>query len=136
MKIMRPLICCLFLFCSSFVFAQIPEVQYSGDLSFIAGGIGSDESEAIQADAKKWPLMLQFSQIDSKGWGSWISGARVQVSDKQNQQIFDFVCDGPFLLLGLKPGQYVIEATYDGVSQKRVVLIRPNQSEKQSIYWR
>jgi hypothetical protein len=117
-------------------YAQIPDVQRSGEISFVSGGIGSNESEAIQAEAKKWPLLLQFSQADQKGWGTWVSGVSVKITNDKKEKILNLICDGPFLLLGLKPGSYVIEASYEGITQQRNVMVRQGQSEKLSIYWR
>lgn len=136
MKILKSLILLMLLLLNSITYAQSQEIQYSGGLAFISGGVGSDESDVMQANAKKWPLMLQFSQIDQKGWGSWLSGVRVRIFNEQKEEIFTNECDGPFLLIALKPGQYVIEALFDGVAQQRKVNIRKDQPEKVSIYWK
>ena len=116
--------------------AQLPNVQYSGGLAYITGGIGGNESEAIEADAKNWPLMIQLSQIDQKGWGTWISGVRLKVLNDKKEEIFNVVCEGPFVLLRLSPGSYVIDATYDGVVQQKNISLKKSQSEKLSIYWK
>ena len=136
MKIVKSFVLLLFILINSIAYAQLPGVQYSGELAFISGGIGSDESDAMQENAKKWPLMLQFSQIDQRGWGSWVSGVRVKILNEQKQEIFTNECDGPFLLIALKPGQYVIEASYDGVVQQRKIYLTQDKPEKLSIYWK
>ena len=136
MKITRYLACALMVLCSALVYGQVPQVQYWGDIAFISGGIGSEESDAIQVEAKKWPIMLEFSQVDAKGWGAWVSGVKLRVIDSQRQEVFATLSEGPFLLLGLKPGDYLIEAAYDGVVQKRAVNLKPGQSERLSIYWK
>lgn len=136
MKSLVYLILLLLALNSPISYAQLPEVQQAGGITYISGGIGDDESDAIQAEAKKWPLMLQFSQIDQKGWGSWISGVNVKIFNSQKQEILNVVCDGPFLLLGLKPGTYVIDATYEGVSQQKNVIMKLGPPESLSIYWK
>ena len=46
------------------------------------------------------------------------------------------MCEGSFLLVGLKPGEYQISALYDGVLQRKTLTIKADQHEKVSIYWR
>ena len=55
----------LFLMVSGFAFAQIPDTQYSEGISYISGGVGDGESEAILAETKQWPVLLELSQLES-----------------------------------------------------------------------
>ena len=116
--------------------AQIPNTQYANEIAYIAGGIGTEESTAIEVESKHWPLMLQFSQVDEKGWGVWISDIKVKIVNSKNQEIFSAICDGPMMLINLAPGQYDIVGIYEGIVQKRSVLILANKPQKISIYWK
>ena len=124
---------CAFSF--SFAYAQIPSTKYSEGLAFISGGVGEGESEAILAEAKQWPLLLELSQLE-QGRGVWIFGARIQILDAKQQSIFDASSDGPYMLINLKPGQYRIQATYQGALQTKTVEIMADQSKKLSIFWK
>ena len=44
--------------------AQIPPTMHSNGISYITGGVGEDESTAIVAEAKLWPLLLELSQLE------------------------------------------------------------------------
>jgi hypothetical protein len=79
---------------SSMVFAQIPDTQYSQGISYISGGVGEGESEAILTESKQWPLLLELSQLEN-GRGVWIFGAKIKVLNAKNQVIFDAQADGP-----------------------------------------
>ncbi len=116
--------------------AQIPSTQYSHEIAYVAGGIGSDESIAIEMDSKKWPFMLEFSQVDEKGWGLWLSDIQVKIVNAKNQEIFTAICDGPMMLINLPPGQYDVFGIYEGRQQKRSVLIQANKPQKLSIFWK
>lgn len=124
---------CAFSF--SFAYAQIPSTKYSEGLAFISGGVGEGESEAILAEAKQWPLLLELSQLE-QGRGVWIFGAQIQILDAKQQSIFDAPSDGPYMLINLKPGQYRIQATYQGVLQTKTVEILADQPKKLSIFWK
>lgn len=121
--------------CSSILFAQIPDTQYSQGISYISGGVGEEESQAILAEAKQWPLLLELSQLEN-GRGVWIFGAKIKILNTQNQVIFNAQADGPYMLINLAAGQYQISATYQGVVQNKSVLIQTSAPQKLAIFWK
>ena len=120
---------------SSWAFSQIPETQHSQGISYITGGVGEGETVAILAEAKQWPLLLEMSQIEN-GRGVWIFGATIKIIDVKKQIIFDAQADGPYMLINLVPGDYGVEASYQGLVQKRVLSIKPDSSQKISLFWK
>ncbi|MBU3540047.1 carboxypeptidase-like regulatory domain-containing protein [Polynucleobacter sp. UB-Tiil-W10] len=120
---------------SSWALAQIPETQYSQGISYITGGVGEGETVAVLADAKQWPLLLEMSQIEN-GRGVWIFGASIKILNNAKQTIFDAQADGPYMLINLLQGEYSIEATYQGVVQRRVLSIKANSPQKISLFWK
>lgn len=120
---------------SSMLFAQIPDTQYSKGISYISGGVGEGESQAILAEAKQWPLLLELSQLEN-GRGVWIFGAKVKILNAQNQVIFDAQSDGPYMLINLSSGQYQIEASYQGVVQKKSLSFQGSTPQKLAIFWK
>lgn len=121
---------------STLSLAQIPETQYSQGISYITGGVGEGETVAILAEAKQWPLLLEMSQIEN-GRGVWIFGATIKIMSAAKKQIvFDAQADGPYMLVNLAPGDYTIEATYEGVMQKRVLSIKADSSQKIALFWK
>ena len=120
---------------SSWSLAQIPETKYSEGISYITGGVGEGETTAILSEAKQWPLLLEMSQIEN-GRGVWIFGATVKIIDSKKQVIFDAQADGPYMLVNLVPGDYAVEAAYQGVVQKRAISIKSDSSQKISLFWK
>src|SRR5215469_4507634 len=39
----------------------LPQVQQQGGVEFVSGGVGLDESKALQAARSQWPLSLRFT---------------------------------------------------------------------------
>lgn len=115
--------------------AQIPDTQYSEGISYITGGVGESESTAILSESKQWPLLLEMSQIEN-GRGVWIFGATIKISNSMKQIIFSAQADGPYMLINLKSGDYVIEATYQGVMQKRALSVKADSPQKISLFWK
>lgn len=136
MKILLKIILSAYLvLVSSWSLAQIPETQYSQGISYITGGVGEGETVAILAEAKQWPLLLEMSQIEN-GRGVWIFGANIKILNANKKIIFDAQAQGPYMLINLEPGNYLIEANYQAVEQKRAVSIKANTSQKASLFWK
>jgi len=117
------------------VIAQLPSTQYSEGVAYISGGVGEEESVAILSEAKQWPLILELSQIEN-GRGVWIFGARIKIANTKQKVIFDAQADGPYILINIDPGEYVLQASYEGVEQKRALAIKSGQPQKLSVFWK
>ena len=121
---------------SSLSLAQIPETQYAQGISYITGGVGEGETVAILAEAKQWPLLLEMSQIEN-GRGIWIFGATIKIMGSAKKQIiFEAKADGPYMLVNLVPGDYAIEALYEGVTQQRTLSIKADSPQKIALFWK
>lgn len=119
----------------AFVGAQLPNTQYSDGVAYISGGVGEEESAAILSEAKQWPVMLELSQIEN-GRGIWIFGAKTKITNAKHKLIFDAQADGPYMLINIEPGDYVLQASYQGAEQKRALTVKAGQSQKISIFWK
>lgn len=127
------LIACLF--SSPIIWAQIPQTQRSLGISYISGGVGEEESTAILSEAKQWPLLLELSQIEN-GRGVWIFGSQIKISNSKSAVIFEAKAEGPYMLVNLDAGDYLIQASYQGVEQKRAISIKAGQPQKISLFWK
>ena len=87
------------------------------------------------AEAKQWPLLLELSQIEN-GRGVWIFGSQIKILNTKNAVVFDAKAEGPYMLINLTPGDYAIQASYQGVEQKRSISVKAGQSQKISIFWK
>jgi hypothetical protein len=120
---------------SPVIWGQIPETQRSLGISYISGGVGESESTAILAEAQQWPLLLELSQLEN-GRGIWIFGSQIKIMNAKSVVIFDAKAEGPYMLVNLDTGDYVIQASYQGVEQKRSISIKAGQAQKVSIFWK
>lgn len=114
--------------------AQLPEVQTRSEMSCMMGGIGSDESKALRAEAKKWPLNIEFSERLGNS-DAWVSGVRLKIMDAKKNTLFEESCNGPLFLAKLAPGTYDIVASYQGIEKKRQIKIVDGKSERVSMNW-
>lgn len=113
---------------------SLPPAHSQGQVEFLSGGIGADESDAIKKEAVSWPLLLELAQAGSPR-AEYISDVPVTISDESGQIVLDTVAEGPFLLVKLPPGKYSLDATYQSIKLYRQLNIQKGQHEKVTLIW-
>lgn len=92
------------------VHAQHPAMQKAGDVQYVCGGIGIDESTAMRAAMKDYPLSLLFATKS----GDYLAKIQVVVADGKGQEVAQFQAQGPVCLVRLDAGRYTVKASADG----------------------
>jgi hypothetical protein len=109
----------------------LPQVQQQGDVSFTSGGVGLDESKALQAAQSQWPMSLRFT-----GPGAdYLADVRVKVVDAQGGEVLNTTSRGPYMLVKLRPGRYTVHATYKDRDQSKAVSVTGKGTAKAAFYW-
>lgn len=106
----------------------------SGAVTYLSGGIGQDESTAMQQMAKNYSLELEFV-INASPRAEFTSDVQVKISDASHKTVLDTVSKGPFLLVQLPAGRYRLEATKDGKSKAQDVTIKQGSHQHIMFEW-
>jgi hypothetical protein len=114
---------------------ELPPVQRAGEVEYMSGGIGLDESQAMAQAARQWPLALEFA-VQSGSRGEYTADVAVLIRDAQGRTTLQTTADGPFLLVRLAPGRYTVEATLAGKTQRRSVTVAAKQPAKAIFVWK
>lgn len=114
--------------------ADLPDTQQAAGGSFITGGIGLDESTAMKAAMKDWPIAMQFAQKDGQH-ADYVADVKVAVSDVRGNTAIEAVTQGPFLLANVLPGTYRVEATLDNKTLHQVVAVRKDRPVRLTFLW-
>jgi hypothetical protein len=101
---------CTALLSATAAHAQPPAMQKAGDVQYVCGGIGMDESTAMRAAMKDYPLSLLFATKS----GDYLAKIQVVVADGKGQEVAQFQAQGPVCLLRLDAGRYTVKASADG----------------------
>ena len=126
---------CLVLFSSlSLAQVEIPEAKVAQGIEYISGGIGSEESDALLAMGKKWPLVLEISQAHQQR-PLWVADVTVKILDQKKKVVFEALSDGPIMLLKMTAGKYDAEYSFEGKVLKRTLVVEEGKFQKQSIVW-
>jgi hypothetical protein len=109
----------------------LPQIQHQGDVSYVSGGVGQDESKALERERSHWPLSMQFT-----GPGSdFLADVHVRIVDVHNNEVLHADSLGPFMLVKLRPGRYTVHATYKNRDQTKTVNIASKGSTQAAFYW-
>jgi len=69
----------------------MPEIQRQSDIEFVSGGVGADESHALENARSQWPLGLNFT-----GSGSdYLADVQVRIVDAHNADVLTATSQGP-----------------------------------------
>ncbi len=99
----------------------LPPERTQGSVTFISGGIGSDESEAMKRAATRYSLSIELASTGPRA--EYVSDVKIDIRDQRGNTVLSTTSEGPFLLANLSPGQYTVDATRNGSSQQRKVVI-------------
>ncbi len=114
--------------------SALPPVQKSGAVDYLSGGIGLDESTAIQSASRHWPLSLVFS-VQAGGKADFASDVKLEIRDAKGASVLETTASGPFLLAKLPPGAYRLRATLAGKTLERQVQIKAGGSARVELVW-
>jgi hypothetical protein len=114
--------------------ASLPPVQHSGDMTYLSGGIGSDESAAIKNVMRNYPLVLEFVGKTTAG-NEYLADVPVQIDDVHGMALLDTNSQGPFMFVSLPNGRYTVTASYKGNRQHRVVNVAPAAHAHEMFVW-
>jgi hypothetical protein len=113
------------LVCSGAAFAQPvpgtpspPRVQVQGGVEYLNGGAGEEERAAIVAQSADLPLRIVFSVAG----GAYVVADHVDVASS-GAKVLSLDNAGPLLAIKVPPGDYTIDVTVAGKSERRPIKV-------------
>lgn len=94
------------------------EVQQQGGISYVTGGIGKDESDALRATQSNYNLRI----MNADKSGHFSGDTRIVISDLQHNPLLD-TTSGPLFYANLPKGKYIVEGYNQEQTKKQVVTI-------------
>ncbi len=109
---------------------SVLEVYQQGNISYITGGIGQDESDALKAAEKDYNLRI----LNTDRTGHYSGDTRVVISDTKKNTLLD-ATSGPIFYANLPKGRYIVEGFDEGLSKKQTVVITGAKSSRVHFVW-
>lgn len=100
-----------------------------GETAYVSGGIGDEERDEIRQRKKDFNLQLLFAERD----GSYLADVAVRLQDARGRTVLDTGAAGPFLLVRLPAGNYLLKATANGQEQQAKLSV-PAKGQRQAIF--
>ncbi len=109
----------------------LPQELHQGDLTFISGGVGLDESQALRAASPHWPLAMRFTGASSE----YLADVHVRIIDAKGVVVLQADSRGPYMLVKLHPGRYTVSATYEERTKEVALLLKHGIHKKLDFSW-
>jgi opacity protein-like surface antigen len=94
--------------------------QQQNGITYVNGGIGQEEQDAMKAQRADYNLLLTFA---SKQSGAYRSDVQLDITDAKGTDLVSAANTGPMFFAKLPPGTYHISAAAEGKTFKRTVKV-------------
>lgn len=100
--------------------------------SFICGGVGEPEAQAMKARAPGHDLMLTFAETK----GAYLADVGVKISDRRGHVVLSATCDGPIMLVDLpSSGTWHVAAEVNGVARQATISTTRGHTARTTMLW-
>lgn len=103
--------------------------KHYGNVVYVSGGIGDEERDEIRSRERNFNLKLLFSERD----GAYLGDVDVVLLNNKGDTVFNAESVGPFLLMQLPGGSYVIKVSMNGQMQQRRLSI-PAKGRNEAVF--
>jgi hypothetical protein len=114
---------------------HLPPLHHAGDIAYVSGGIGSDQSAAFKDAMSRYPLSLEFAQHTAANGNEYLANVPVTIADSQGKTLVTMKTQGPFMLVSIPEGRYVVTAKHDGTAQQRTIEVGNAGHAHEAFVW-
>jgi hypothetical protein len=100
--------------------------------AFVSGGAGSEEMGALTGEKAQYALAILTA---AKGSGAFLADVQIRITDANARPVLDTVMDGPWLLVALPAGRYLVEAVLNAKVQKAIVSVSAGEHLQTVFYF-
>jgi len=111
----------------------LPPTMQQGNVTYVSGGIDSDESGTFKREASRWPLSIMMA-ARGNGANEYIADAQVQIMHG-GATVLDARSKGPYMLVKLPDGDYTVKVTYEGKPMTKDVKVSAKGHAVASFLW-
>ena len=106
------------------------DIQHKGSISYVSGGIGSDETESLQSVQNDYNLRI----MNADRVGQFSGNTRIVISDTKENVLLDTM-GGPLFYAQVPNGRYIVEGFNGDQSKKESVTILDNKPARIRFVW-
>jgi len=102
------------------------------NVTFLNGGFGEDEVDAMRSRAREFPLRLMFSEGPRN---EFTANVPVTITDARGNTVFALPDAGPMLFVMLPEGRYTVTAESDRIRKVQQVTIGRGRGSDVVFHW-
>lgn len=102
-------------------------------ITYVNGGIGSEEADAIRLKAAEFPVHITFSEGKD---GKSITDVALNLLNHDGFSIFQLQSAGPILYLSLPQGRYQLVTEYGGIVQTHPFQLADKKNVNLYLNWK
>ena len=114
--------------------AHLPAEHKAGPVTYMSGGVGTDEANAMKAVEHRYNLALEFVQ-KARPRDEYLADIGVKVKEHSGKMLLNVDSNGPFLLSRMPAGKYTITASNDGHVLTKVAEVTPKHPARLVFVW-
>lgn len=107
-------------------------VETVGEISYVSGGVGTQEQEALQQAKSDFNLHLLFAVAES---GAFLARVPISIADESGQVLVEAVSDGPYFYAKVPTGTYTVSAENSGNVQTRTLTVPASGTVSEDFRW-
>jgi len=115
--------------------AELPMTKHEGKVTYLSGGIGADEAQAMRSAAPQYPLEVEFIKKEASGPAAYLADDHVTIRDHAGKTVLNTTSGGPYLLAKLPAGWYTVSASNHNISKERRIDVTPDKHERIVFEW-
>jgi hypothetical protein len=112
-------------------YISLPQPQQEGAITYVTGGIGDEERDALKAQKKDYNLSI----VSADKSGAYVGDTRVVISNRQGEKLLDTQA-GPLFYANLPPGNYVVEGDSEGQIRKQNITVAEGKPASVHFTWK
>jgi hypothetical protein len=109
----------------------LPDIQQQGEIYFITGGIGDEETNAMKSE--RGDYNLQIMSADKQG--HFNGYPHIIISDMQHNELVSSDA-GPLFYADMPKGKYIVEGSVGKQTQKQNITITGKKTSYIRFVWR
>jgi hypothetical protein len=106
------------------------QAQQQGNITFVSGGAGDEDREALKQVESQYNLRLMFAARN----GDFLANVGVTLSDAHGKAMLDTIAEGPIFYAHVPPGRYRLTVSNQGQSQSKDINVGAGAT-RQDFYW-
>jgi len=111
----------------------LPKAHQKDGVSWISGGVGKEEVNAMHAVASRYNLRLIMAEAQ-KPRDAFLGDVSVKITGPKGN-VLDIRTDGPLLYVKLPPGRYTVSAEVAGHTLTRTLTVKAKASMQAALIW-